>query len=654
MAEVKHCGLVIRVSDPRQAETYKNSFDIQLQELRKHIEAKNSNKDGPQYIEFDTYNLRGISGSESFESDEFDRLRIDIEFDKVNVVMCTALDRLGRDVAGFIEFYKFLDDNDVELICTRMSLDTSTPTGEAMVVILMTLAKLELDIKSERNRRNTLYRAQEGLYNGGRPILGYNLNPNPLEAGTLIVNEKEALIVEEAFKKYMELGSDKAVSDYLTGKGYKNKSWMNRKTGKRKGGGPITENVVRTILTNVKYIALRKYSEIDESTGEVVERISNAAWQPIISEDLFYEVQSARAMAKKKKGNIAKKKPDKGHFYLIQKRAKCAACDTLLKSRSGKRHGKMYYYYSCFNDACPVSEELSSGRRSRFHIDAEEADRATYEVIEKIIASEAYIAELENLVNKSIHDEIPKLKGKLIALTNRSREIKNEVHELSRALPSFEKESNEYKLNMQQVKDQTEVLANIQDSMRKIKAILDDKQSQKVSKDEIVSLLSNMRRLAEFGPRKQREDLVKYLFRDIVVSEDKMVFNLHVNALRYIYRMSTKKGGFEQIGKWRAKRVSQRTVLWLNAGIQALPEKKPKKRFRNPLILAEELYTTMELEDLTRAELARRLGYSRARITQLLNLLNLPPELQQEISRMGDNWEKQLITERQLRLYFNR
>ena len=57
----------------------------------------------------------------------------------------------------------------------------------------------------------------------------------------------------------------------------------------------------------------------------------------------------------------------------------------------------------------------------------------------------------------------------------------------------------------------------------------------------------------------------------------------------------------------------------------------------------------MEMEDLSRAELARRLGLSRARVTQMLNLLMLPPELIQEIEEMGDYWSKQLVTERQLR-----
>ncbi len=432
-----------------------------------------------------------------------------------------------------------------------MSLDTSTPTGEAMVIILMALAKLELDIKSERNRKNTQFRAQEGLYNGGRPILGYDLNKNPLSAGTLIVNKKEALIVEEGFKKYLELGSDSAVAKHISGKGYTNKNWIQRSTGKRMGGGPITENVVRTLLTNIKYIALREYSAIDEKTGEKVLRVTNAAWEPIINNELFYEVQDARKQALRKKGNIATKKEGKWHFYLLLDVAVCAYCGEMMRSRSGKQHGRTYYYYTCLNDCCSESEEMYPGRRNRFHIDAEDVDKATYSVIERVISSEDYLTKLRDMVNKSILDDIPKLKGELMALTRRSREIKAEVYELSRSLPEFDKGSKEYILNFERIEKQTEVHSKIEERMREVKSILEDKNAQKITKPKISSLLTNMRRLAEYGPRSQRRDLVRYLFSNVEMSNDKMVFDLHVDALRYIYRMSTRNGGFEQIGKWR-------------------------------------------------------------------------------------------------------
>ena len=57
----------------------------------------------------------------------------------------------------------------------------------------------------------------------------------------------------------------------------------------------------------------------------------------------------------------------------------------------------------------------------------------------------------------------------------------------------------------------------------------------------------------------------------------------------------------------------------------------------------------MEMEELSRADLARKLGLSRARVTQMLNLLKLPERLISEIEEMGDHWKRQIITERHLR-----
>jgi len=58
------------------------------------------------------------------------------------------------------------------------------------------------------------------------------------------------------------------------------------------------------------------------------------------------------------------------------------------------------------------------------------------------------------------------------------------------------------------------------------------------------------------------------------------------------------------------------------------------------VIQAKEMALEMELNNLTRAELARKLGISRARVTQMLNLLKLPEELREEIERMGITWEE--------------
>jgi len=73
------------------------------------------------------------------------------------------------------------------------------------------------------------------------------------------------------------------------------------------------------------------------------------------------------------------------------------------------------------------------------------------------------------------------------------------------------------------------------------------------------------------------------------------------------------------------------------------------KRYRNPVNYARELQDEMLTHNLTRKQLAERHGVSSDRITQWLCLLKLPEETQKKIERMGDYWDRQVMTERELR-----
>jgi transcriptional regulator with XRE-family HTH domain len=71
------------------------------------------------------------------------------------------------------------------------------------------------------------------------------------------------------------------------------------------------------------------------------------------------------------------------------------------------------------------------------------------------------------------------------------------------------------------------------------------------------------------------------------------------------------------------------------------------------MIFALEIAEEMKRDGISRAELARRHGMSRARVTQWLSLLDLPkPEIERVLA-MGDYWERRLVTERGLRKTMN-
>jgi DNA-binding transcriptional regulator LsrR (DeoR family) len=54
------------------------------------------------------------------------------------------------------------------------------------------------------------------------------------------------------------------------------------------------------------------------------------------------------------------------------------------------------------------------------------------------------------------------------------------------------------------------------------------------------------------------------------------------------------------------------------------------------------------------SDLARKLGVSRARVTQILSLLKLDSLIVKELEKLGDPLEAKIITERLLRPYVNK
>ena len=76
----------------------------------------------------------------------------------------------------------------------------------------------------------------------------------------------------------------------------------------------------------------------------------------------------------------------------------------------------------------------------------------------------------------------------------------------------------------------------------------------------------------------------------------------------------------------------------------------PKKIYRNPIYLAKEYKKMIDSgETKNQSELAKLKGISRARVTQILNLLKLDFNIIQELEKFGDPLKSKIITELSLR-----
>ena len=78
----------------------------------------------------------------------------------------TKLDRLARSVVGLITIADQLKAKGVTLRILSIDIDTSTPTGELMLNLLVSIAQFERDIMLERQREGIAKAKREGRYEG--------------------------------------------------------------------------------------------------------------------------------------------------------------------------------------------------------------------------------------------------------------------------------------------------------------------------------------------------------------------------------------------------------------------------------------------------------------------------------------------------------
>ena len=83
--------------------------------------------------------------------------------------------------------------------------------------------------------------------------------------------------------------------------------------------------------------------------------------------------------------------------------------------------------------------------------------------------------------------------------------------------------------------------------------------------------------------------------------------------------------------------------------------KVSKRVYRNPISLAREWQRKLDnVSGTSRAGLARTYGISRARVTQVFQLLDLSPEVLDTVIALGDPLREAVVTERSLRLLVGR
>jgi site-specific DNA recombinase len=163
------------------------------------------------------YDDGGFSGG-TMDRPALNRLLGDIGAGDVDVVMVYKIDRLTRSLFDFAKIVEAFGAKGVSFVSITQQFNTTTSMGRLTLNVLLSFAQFEREITGERIRDKIAASKKKGMWMGGLPALGYDVQDRKL-----VVNEQEALTVCHIFRRYVQLRSVRALQAGLDGAGIRSK-----------------------------------------------------------------------------------------------------------------------------------------------------------------------------------------------------------------------------------------------------------------------------------------------------------------------------------------------------------------------------------------------------------------------------------------------
>jgi len=271
-ARALRCAIYTRKSSEEGLEQDFNSLHAQREACEAFIK---SQKHEGWSVGENHYDDGGISGA-TMERPALQRLLADIKSGKVDVVVVYKVDRLTRALSDFARIVDVFDTAGVSFVSVTQQFNTTTSMGRLTLNVLLSFAQFEREVTGERIRDKIAASRKKGMWMGGNPPLGYDV-----EERKLIVNEDEAETVRHIFRRYEELGSVRSLRDDLDADGIVGKVRISR-SGRCWGGQPLVRGALYRMLCNRVYL------------GETVhkEKHYSGEHDAIVDQDLWERVQA--------------------------------------------------------------------------------------------------------------------------------------------------------------------------------------------------------------------------------------------------------------------------------------------------------------------------------------------------------------------------
>ena len=311
-----------RYSSDNQSEA---SIEDQLEVCRRYIEGQN-------WELINTYSDAAISGASKFRPG-YQQMLADAERGAFDILVCEALDRLGRKLSDIADLHDRLSFRNIKMFAINVGEITPMHIG-----LLGTMAQLTLSDLKDKTKRGQLGRVRQGRIAGGKAY-GYDIveSASDEDRGKRNINKAEAAIVTRIFEDFARGKSPRNIAKTL------NEEHIPGPEGRPWGDTTIRGQFERGtgILNNAAYVGRIEWNRCsfvkDPATGKRLARPNPPdKWEVvevpelrIVSDDLWQQVKERQKAVRIKIGRDSDGNAlNRAHRrrYLFSGLLKCGEC----------------------------------------------------------------------------------------------------------------------------------------------------------------------------------------------------------------------------------------------------------------------------------------------------------------------------------------
>ena len=324
------------------------SYEAQVEHYTEFIQ-KN-----PEWEFAGIYADDGISGTNTKNRDEFNRMIEDCEAGTIDMIITKSISRFARNTLDCLKYIRQLKDKNIPVFFEKEAINTMDAKGEVLITIMASLAQQESQSLSQNVKLGLQFRYQNGQVQvNHNHFLGYTKD----DEGNLIIDPEQAEVVKHIYREYLEgysmdkIAKDLEADDILTGAG-KTKWWT---------------STINKILRNKKYIGdalLQKTYTTDflnktrvKNNGIVPQYYVEGNHEAIIPKDIFLRVQEELVRRRVVKTSANGKKRSYSCNYCFAQIVICGECGEMFRRIHWNNRGYKSIVWCCLSRLEPTGQE---------------------------------------------------------------------------------------------------------------------------------------------------------------------------------------------------------------------------------------------------------------------------------------------------------